>query len=233
MFIPGLGGQPPQTRRLPRAVVAGLAAGALALALAACGGDSSAGETTEAAGTYPVRVVESRFPTRQRLGETNLLRLGVRNAGEEAVPQLTVDFTIAGEEGRDSKLPFGFRDPQPGLAQPDRPVWVLSEKYPRLAGSSEPAGAETASPGTFEFGRLEPGETVEAVWQLSAVKTGEFDLLYEIGAGLSGEARAETVGGGDAGGSFVVRVTEVPPETVVKDDGQVVEAPKDPTAANR
>jgi hypothetical protein len=229
-----LGGKTPKARRRPRAVVAALAAGALALALAACGDDSSPeGGTTEAAGTYPVRVVESKFPTRQRLGETNLLRLGVRNAGEEAVPQLTVNFTVAGEEGRDSKLPFGFRDPQPGLAQPDRPVWVLSEKYPRLVGSAESAGAETASPGTFDFGRLEPDETVEAVWQLSAVKTGRFDLLYEIGAGLGGEARAETVGGGDAGGSFVVRVTEVPPETVVKDDGQVVEAPKDPTAANR
>jgi hypothetical protein len=228
-----LGGKTPKARRRPRAVVAGLAAGALALALAACGEGSSEGETTEAAGTYPVRVVEAEFPTSQRLGETNLLRLGVRNAGEEAVPQLTVTFTTAGEEGRDSKLPFGFRDPQPGLAQPDRPVWVLSEKYPRLAGSAESAGAETASSGTFDFGRLEPDETVEAVWQLSAVKTGEFDLLYEIGAGLGGAAKAKTVGGVDAGGSFVVRVTEVPPETVVKDDGQVVEAPKDPTAANR
>jgi len=230
-----VGHRPQARRRRPRAVVAGLAAGALALALAACGGGDSEGETTEAAGTYPVRVVEAKFPTRQRLGETNLLRLGVRNAGEEAVPQLTVNFTIAGEEGRDSKLPFGFRDPQPGIAQPDRPVWVLSEKYPRLAGSAESAGAETASPGTFDFGRLEPDETVEAVWQLSAVKTGRFDLLYEIGAGLGGEAKAETVGGGDAGGSFVVRVSEVPPETVVGDNGEVevVEAPENANEANR
>lgn len=231
-----MGGHRSQARRRrPRAVVAGLAAGALALALAACGDDSSEGETTEAAGAYPVRVVTAKFPTRQRLGETTLLRLSVRNAGDEAIPQLAVTFTIAGEEGRDSKLPFGFRDPQPGVAQPDRPVWVLSEKYPRLAGSSQSAGAETANSGTFEFGRLKPDETVEAVWQLSAVKTGEFDLLYEIGAGLGGEAKAEAPGGGDAGGSFVVRVTEVPPETVVGDRGEVevVETPENANEANR
>lgn len=228
-----LGGHRTQARRRPRAVAAGLAAGALALALAACGDDSSEAETTEADRTYPVRVAKAEFPTRQRLGETNLLRLAVRNAGEDAIPQLTVTFAIAGEEGRDSKLPFGFRDPRPDLAQPDRPVWVLSEGYPRLAGSSESAGAETASLGTFDFGRLEPFDTVEAVWRLSAVKAGDFDLHYEVGAGLGGKARAETLGGGDAGGSFAVRVTTEPPETVVSDSGRVEEAPANPTEANR
>jgi hypothetical protein len=230
-----LGGQRPQARRRrPRAVAAGLAAGALALAVAACGeDDSSDSPAAEASGSYQVRVVTAEFPKRQRLGETTLLRLGVRNEGERAIPALATIFTIGGEEGKDSKLPFGFRDPQPDLAQPDRPVWVLSEKYPRLAGSADPAGAQTANAKTFEFARLEPGETVEAVWQLNAVKAGEFDLLYEVGAGLGGKANVETPGGGDPGGSFAVRITDVPPETVVTDDGRVVEAPRNPTDANR
>lgn len=229
---PDLGGHRPQARRRPRAIAAGLAAGVLALALASCGDDSGGSEQTEAAATYPV-TYSAKFPARQRLGETSLLRLNVRNAGEEAIPALTVTFGIAGEEGRDSKLPFGFRNPQPGLAQPDRPVWVLSEKYPRLVGSAQSAGAETSNSSTFNFGPVEPDETVRAIWELNAVKTGRFDLRYEVGGGLGGKARAETTGGEPADGSLTVRVTEVPPETVVTDDGRVVPAPTDPTQANR
>lgn len=231
-----MGGQTPQTRRHrpARAVAAGLAAGALALALAACGDDDSSDSgTARASGSYEARVVTAEFPERQRLGETTRLRLGVRNAGERAIPALTTTFTIAGEEGRNSKLPFGFRDPQPDLAQPDRPVWVLSEKYPRLAGSPDPAGAQSSNARTFDFGRLEPGETVEAVWQLNAVKAGRFELLYEVGAGLDGSVTAETPSGQEAGGSFAVQITDVPPETIVTDDGQVVPAPGQPTEANR
>lgn len=230
-----MGGQSPKARCRPaRAVAAGLAVCALALGLAACGDEESSDSgTAQASGSYEVRVVTAEFPERQRLGETTRLRLGVRNAGERAIPVLTTTLTIAGEEGRDSKLPFGFRDPQPDLAQPDRPVWVLSETYPRLVGSSDPAGAQTLNAKTFDFGRLEPGETVEAVWQLNAVKAGRFELLYEVGAGLDGNANAETPSGQEAGGSFAVRITDVPPETVVTDDGRVVPAPGRPTEANR
>lgn len=207
---------------------AAAAAVALALGLAACGSDDSGDESATA---YPVEITRAEFPTEQRLGQTSLLRLDVENAGDEALPAMTITFTVGGEEGRDSRLPFGFRDPQPGLAQPDRPVWVLSADYPKLAGSNEPGGAETSNWKTFEFGPLGPGETTATVWKLNAVKTGDFDLLYRIGAGPKGSAEAR--GGEVAGGSFAVNVTEVPPETVVTDSGEVVPAPKDPTKANR
>lgn len=205
----------------------------LALSLAACGGGSDSSNSDEADATYPVKVVTAEFPAAQRLGETNQLQLGVRNTGEKKMPALTVTISIAGEEGQDSGLPFGIRDPQPGLAQADRPVWVLSARYPRLVGSSEPAGAETSSEKTFEFGPLKPGATTETVWQLSAVRTGSYRLLYEIGAGLGGSSKAEAAGGGEAGGSFAVRISEEPPNTVVTDSGEVVPAPEDPTEANR
>jgi len=204
---------------------------ALTLFLAACGESSS--DSGETAATYPVKVVTAEFPAKQRLGETTLLRLGVRNTGRKTVPALTVTVSVGGREGKSSSLPFGYRDPSPGIAQPDRPVWVLAARYPRLAGSSEPAGAETSGRKTFDFGPLKPGAVVEAVWKLSAVKTGDFDLLYEIGAGLGGKTKAETAAGTEAGGSFAVNITEVPPETVVTDSGEVVPAPKDPTEANR
>ncbi len=147
----------------------------------------------------------------------------MRNTGHKSLPSLTVTISVGGKEGRDSTLPFGYRDPAPGLAQPDRPVWALSARYPKANGSTETAGAETASPKTFSFGPLKPGKTTEAVWKLNAVKSGKYDLFYEVGAGLSGDAKAETAPGTEAGGSFTAEISTVPPETEVKDNGEVVE----------
>jgi hypothetical protein len=203
---------------------AALAVTAFALVLAACG-ESSSSESNEAAGTYPVKVVTAEFPAKQRLGETSLMRIGIRNTGRRALPALTVNVSIAGKQGQNSSLPFGYRDPEPGLAQPDRPVWVLSHGYPKLDGSSSPGGAESASKKTFDFGPLKPGATTEAIWKLTAVKAGKFAVLYEVGAGLSGAGKAETAGGSEAGGSFTARVNNVPPNSEVTDSGAVVEIP--------
>lgn len=194
----------------------------MAALLGACGGgDSTAAE--EPSGTFQVKVTEAKFPTVQKLGQTSLLQLAVRNTGDRTVPGLAVTFTIAGKRGESSSLPFGINDPQPELAQPERPVWVLSSTYPRLQGSSDPGGTSTSSRKTFAFGPLEPGETTKAVWKLSAVRAGKFTLLYEIDAGLGGEAKAETEGGVAPGGSFSTEITERLPETEVNDSGEIVE----------
>ena len=233
MFRPVLGGKRRQGRRSHIGAVAAAVA-VLSLSVAACGDDdsSSSADSGEATGRYEVKVVNAKFPTRQRLGQTTLLQLGVRNTGEKTVPSLTVTISVGGEDGQASSLPFGIRSPEPGLSQPDRPVWVLSEKYPKLDGSEESAGAENASRKTFVFGPLEAGETSEAVWKLSATRTGTYRLLYAIGAG--GAARAETSSGTKPGGSFTVRISEVPPETVVTDSGEVVEVkPGSETQTNR
>jgi hypothetical protein len=202
----------------------GVAAMAVAAMLAACGGESSS-DANQPAGTYDVRVTHASFPTAQRLGQTSLMQLGIRNTGKKALPALTVTISIAGKQGQGSSLPFGIRDPQTGLAQPDRPVWVLAAGYPRLVGSSEPGGASTSNRKTFSLGPLKPGATTEAVWKVSAVKAGKFTLLYGIDAGLSGTAKAET-NGVAAGGSFVTEISAVPPDTEVTDSGEVVEKAK-------
>jgi hypothetical protein len=214
------------------AAAATAVAAALALSLTACGEESSS-DANEAAGKYPVKIVTAEFPAKQRLGETTLLRIGVRNTGAKALPALTVAISVGGKQGRNSSLPFGYRDPEPGLAQPDRPIWALAARYPRVNGSSERAGAETAGLKTFDFGPLKPGATTEAVWKLSAVKTGDYKLFFEVGAGLGGTEKAQTRAGTEAGGSFATKITDVPPDVVVKDNGEVVPAPKDPTEANR
>jgi hypothetical protein len=195
---------------------------AVAALLAACGGGESS-DSNEKAGTYKLEVTEASFPTEQRLGQTSLLRLGVRNSGEKTAPTLAVTISLAGRQGSDSTLPFGVRDATPGLAQPDRPAWVLAAGYPKLDGSGEPGGASTSNPKTFALGPLKPGETTDAVWKLSAVRAGHYTVLYRVGAGLAGDIHAKTRGGVAPGGSFVVDVTSELPETEVKPNGEVVE----------
>lgn len=190
------------------------------LALAACG-EGASSDANEAAGTYSVKVTGATFPTKQELGQTSLLRLGLRNTGRRTIPALSVSFSIAGKEGRASTLPFGIHDPEPELAQPDRPVWVLAARYPKFAGSSEPGGAETSNPKTFDFGPLKPGATTNVVWKLSAVKSGRYVLTYTVGAGLTSASKAQTGGGATPGGSFAVRIVSATPGKVVNGRGEV------------
>lgn len=218
----GTGRHSRHTRLL--AIAIGFAALAVAAMLGGCGSSSSADD--EPTGTFHVKVTEASFPTAQKLGQTSLLKLAVRNTGKRPVPALTVSFTIAGKEGVDSSLPFGVRDPQPDLAQPERPVWVLAQTYPRLHGSSKPGGASTSSPKTFAFGELKPGKTTTAVWKLSAVRSGKYTLLYSVDAGLSGKAKAKTDNGVRPGGSFATEISERLPETEVTNNGEIVEVEK-------
>lgn len=203
---------------------AGLAATAVGVSLAACGGGESS-ESNETPGNYRVDVTSASFPTKQRLGQTSLMRVSVRNPGPRTVPALTVTVTIAGKAGETSSLPFGIHDPQPELAQPDRPVWVLSEGFPKRGGETAVAsgGATSSSPKSFDFGPLKKGGTLEAVWRLSAVKAGRYTLRYSVEGGLSGQAKAQTAGGVRPGGSFVVDISERSPETEVTDSGEIVE----------
>jgi hypothetical protein len=215
-----------------QAIAIGLAALAAAALLGACGGSESSSDN-EPTGTFHVKVTESKFPAKQVLGQTSLLQLGVRNTGKRTVPGLAITFTIAGKRGVESSLPFGISDPQPELAAPERPVWVLAQSYPRLHGSSDPGGASTSNRKTFNFGEVKPGQTVRAVWKLSAVRAGKYTLLYSIDAGLSGKARAKTTGGVTPGGSFTTEVTEELPETEVNDQGEIVEVKEQQSKGSR
>jgi hypothetical protein len=193
----------------------------MAAVLAACGGSSS--DSNEPTGTYHVRVTKASFPSKQFIGQTSLMTIDVRNTGKKTVPTLAVTVNIEGKEGEGAQIPFAVHDPQPGLSGPDRPVWVLAATYPRLAGSSEPGGAQTATARTYSFGPLKPGRSVDAIWKLSAVRAGKYTLGYEIDAGLDGEAKAVTANGVAPGGSFVADITTALPETEVDAAGEIVE----------
>jgi hypothetical protein len=194
---------------------------ALAALLAACGGSSS--DSNQATGTYRMAVTGASFPSRQFVGQTSLMKIDVRNTGKKTVPALTVTVDIKGKAGEAARIPFSTLDPQPGLANGDRPVWVLSATYPRVGNSTAPGGAETSAPKTYSFGPVKPGKSVEAVWKLNAVRPGKYTLAYEIDAGLDGEAKAKTSSGVPPGGSFVTEITTSLPETEVNGTGEIVE----------
>lgn len=194
----------------------------MAALLAACGGGSGS-DSNEKAGTYKVAVTDASFPAKQFIGQTSLMQIDVKNTGDKTVPALTVTVDVEGKEGKEARIPFAIHDPQPGLAGPDRPVWVLAATYPRLANSSEPGGAETSNAKTYSFGPLKPGKSVEAVWKLSAVRAGKYTVGYEIDAGLSGEAKAKTSSGVPPGGTFVTDITTNLPDTEVNAAGEIVE----------
>jgi hypothetical protein len=212
---------PRASPRRPRRVGAAIAAGLLVLGLAACGGGGERQDADEPEGEFPVDVVTAKFPNRQRLAETTDLRLGVENKGSETIPDLAVTMFLDDEPAAG---PFGIRLDQPGLANPNRPVWVLEDKYPRLAGEARPpssAPGDVAESNAFAFGPVEPGDRREMVWRLSPVRGGTYTVNYEIAAGLIGNAEAVTADGSPSTGKFVVTIATKPPKSRVNDAGKV------------
>lgn len=211
------------------AKLAALAAAlALAVALGACGGDDGERQDAdEPSAEFPLEVGAAQFPTRQRLAETSDLRLEITNAGAETVPDLAVTIWTGDEK---ASAPFSIRSDQPGLADPNTPVWVLEHGYPKLLtegidrdelDDAPSAGAEAAQTNTFSFGALAPDETRDIVWRVTPVQAGTYTVHYELAAGLGGNARAVTEDGSPVEGEFVVTITDRPPRARVNDAGQV------------
>jgi hypothetical protein len=200
---------------------------ALAAGLVACGDDDRQ-DVDEPEGDFPVDVAEAKFPTKQRLAQTSDLRLAIENVGEETVPDLAVTIYTDDEKAGG---PFDVRSEQPGLADPNRPVWILENEYPKLLtpgldpdelDDAPSAGAEAAQTDTFSFGPVAPGETKDIVWRVTAVEPGTYTVHYELAAGLHGKAKAVTADGGPVEGEFVVTITDKPPKTCVGDSGEIL-----------
>ena len=189
--------------------------------IAGCGGGGEpvAQFDNEPAGAYPVEVIAADFPSRQTIAETYDLELAVRNSGEKTIPAMSVTINLPGEG---STLAFAYRDDQVGLAQPQRPVWVLEEGYPKLAGTVGRGGAGTANKRTFNFGEVKAGDTANMIWRVVAVKPGEHVVSYQVNAGLSGEANAEDEAGDPVDGLLPSVISSKPILTKIDDNGKVV-----------
>jgi hypothetical protein len=196
--------------------------------IAGCGSEPRQDENEEEA-DFPVDVTTAEFPARQRLAETVDLELGFQNAGTEDIDNLAVTI-YTGDEKADGS--FNVRSQQQGLADPNRPVWILENDYPKILeeGSSSKdldsaptAGAESSSTNTYTFGELPSGETIHTVFRVTPVKGGTYTVHYEVAAGLDGKARATTEDGEPVEGEFVATISTKPPQARVTESGEVVQ----------
>ena len=115
---------------------------------------------------------------------------------------------------------FNIRLNNPALANPNRPVWILENDYPKLLGngvtrknlhSAPSAGAAAAQTDTFQFGAVPPGQTKDIVWRVTPVQAGTYTVHYDVAAGLQGNAKAVTPSGGKVKGQFHVAIASKPP----------------------
>lgn len=213
----------------------------LAAGVASCGGSRQ--DANEPEGNFPVSIVSADFPSKQQLAENTQLTLSVENSGNQTIPNLAITIwtnsnastsesttttgATAGTTSTSEDLPtsqgsFNVRSEQQGLAIPFRPVWILEEGYPKLAGQTSPAGAEAAQTDTYAFGELRPHETRSMVWSVTPVQPGTYTVRYRVAAGLEGKAKAVTADGSVPEGEFVVRISNAAPQTRVDNSGKVV-----------
>jgi hypothetical protein len=196
---------------------------ALSGILAGCGGGGGGevGEQfdNESAGDYPVEVIEADFPSKQVIARQYDLVIAVRNSGEKTIPAMSVTLDVP---GKGSTLAFAYRDRQQGLAQPQRPIWVLEEGWPKLADTVGRGGTATANRRTFNFGEVEPGDTANMVWKVTAVKPGAHLLSYQVAAGLGGDSNAVDASGETPKGVLPARISDVPIMTKIDKKGNIV-----------
>jgi len=210
-----------------------MAALALTWAVSACGGDESQ-DVTEPSGNFSVQVAKAKFPNRQRLAETSDLELKINNVGDQTIPDLAVTIyttlTPAATSETKADGSFQVRVDQPDLADPNRPVWILENQYPKLLtpgvtvknlGGAPPAGAAAPQTDTFQFGAVRAGDYKDIVWRVTPVRAGTYTVHYEVAAGLEGKAKAVTADGSPVKGEFVVTITSKSPQTCVNGSGQV------------
>jgi hypothetical protein len=189
------------------------------IGLGACGGGDPA--TREPSGTFRVSVTRASFPPRQHVAGTTDLVLAVANTGDEAIPQLAITIWTgtggAAASKADGAFSQRFRDQR--LASATHPVWLPDPDFPKLleggvtpanAASAPSAGAVAAQTDTYTFGPLASGRSRTVVWRVTPVRTGVYEVHYEVAAGLAGNAKAVTASGGPVGGRFRVTIDAAP-----------------------
>jgi hypothetical protein len=198
--------------------------------ISACGGGQRQ-DVTEPVGNFPVEVTKASFPAHQQLSETTDLQLAIKNTGEKALPDLAITIYTGTGPHPTADGSFSTRIDDPSLANPNRPVWILENEYPKILApgaslkklDSQPtAGAAAAQTDTFQFGALEPGAEKTIVWRVTPAKSGTYTVQYQVAAGLQGNAKAVTNDGAPVKGQFTTTITSKPPQTCVTGSGEVV-----------
>lgn len=185
-----------------RGAWAALATAVAAFVVAGCGGGDRQ-DKHEPSGTFSLHLVKAKFPSSQSLAQQEALTIAVKNTDSRPIPDLAVTL--------DS---FGTRSQQPGLADPNRPVWIVDEG---------PIGGTTAYTNTWALGRVPAGATRTFTWKVTSVQPGTHTVKYRIAAGLNGKAQAKIDGHDNYQGSFTVDISAKPAQsTVDPNTGKVV-----------
>ena len=201
----------------------------VAVAVAGCGGGTTVKgdrqDTDEPEGNYPVAVEEAEFPLQQKLAETSTMRVVVRNAGNERIPNIVVTVqcrdTKGGQNGSFDRQVAGNSQ-----ADKNRPNFVVDQ----IPGSTRPASRQQLDPlerstayvNTYSLGPLGANRTATFEWKVTAVRAGDFRVCYRVAAGLDGKAKAVA-----SSGSLPIEkewqgnITNAAPKTGVADDGSV------------
>jgi hypothetical protein len=187
-----------------------------AAVLAGCGGDERQ-DANEPDGDFPIEVVDASFPAKQKLGQTSDLMLRIRNAGNDAVPNLSV--TVTG---------FAYRKDQPDLADASRPRFAVNGLPAQIGGFPEakeaaPTSCQSAYVDTWACGPLRPDAERTLRWTVTAVVPGPYEIAYRVAAGLNGKARGVApAGGSPPEGTLSGNVSSKPNRTRVGADGKTV-----------
>lgn len=188
-----------------------------------CGG--TAQDAHEPKRSFDVQVTQASFPSSQAIARQSKLRLEVRNAGNQTVPNVAVTVNS-----------FGYLSDYPNLAARERPVWIVDQgpgavsKLPIQTESFDnPGGDVTATSNTWAAGALAPGQARTFTWHVTPVKSGEYTVNYAVAAGLNGKAHAVISSGAAPTGHFTVHIASAPRAAHLASDGAIVPGPVIPT----
>ena len=87
-----------------------------------------------------------------------------RRAGDAAHPRAQHRRPRDPERRASPSTAFSRRSEQAGLADPNRPVWIVDDG---------PRGGETAYTNTWALGRVAPGQTKTFEWRVTPVEAGD------------------------------------------------------------
>jgi hypothetical protein len=187
---------------LVRGVLAFLLCCLFGLVALGCGGGERQ-DADEPAGTFEVQVVTASFPEDQSISQNAPMRIVVRNAGKQTIPDLAISLSGLSD-----------RNPAPGLADQQQPLWIIEK---------QPTAAATADGFTWAMGQVKPGATSSFELTLNPAVAGTHEVKWTVAAGLNGKAMARSSSGARPAGTFTVRVSDEPAAAHVDPDtGKVV-----------
>jgi hypothetical protein len=201
----------------------------VAMLAAGCGGTTAQGDRQdkdEPSGNFPVSVEDATFPLKQDLAQSSKMKIVVRNAGNQRIPNIAVTVQCEDEQGGQNGS-FDRQITGQGVADKNRPNFVVD----RIPGADRPASRQqldelersSAYVNTYTLGPLAPNRTATFEWDVTAVRAGDFRLCYRVAAGLDGKAKAVA-----ASGSLPIAeewngvVSSDAPNTGVADDGETI-----------